>query len=174
MQEIWKDIEGYEGVYQISNFGNIKKLNYNNSGFSKKLHIIKTKKDYYKIILDNKIFLIHRLVAETFIPNPKNKPQVNHIDGNKTNNNVTNLEWCTAQENIIHAYKIGLRKPIYKKGFESEKNRKVNQYDLQGNFLNSYYSIDYAKSIYGKSSHIVECCQGKRKQAKGYIWKYAD
>lgn len=173
-EEIWKDIKGYEGLYQISNFGNVKSLNYRRLGFSKNLSLIKEPHGYFQVRFKNKTFKIHRLVAETFIPNPENKPQVNHIDGNKLNNNVENLEWCTAQENIIHAFKIGLKKPTSKKGIESPHNRKINQYDLQGNYLNTFYSIKKAKMIYGQSSHIIDCCQGKRKKAKGFIWKYAD
>ena len=113
MKEIWKDIKGYEGIYQVSNIGKIISLPRNGT-------ILKKKK--LKNILNNRGYLcvnlsknniqkknaIHRLVAETFIPNPDNLSQVNHKDGNKQNNCVENLEWCTCKENIQHARKTGL------------------------------------------------------------------
>lgn len=120
MIEIWKDIIGYEGLYQISNLGNIKALEksvWNGQGYIHFPEIIRKpnpdKDGYLNITLSNcgkvKTYKIHRLVAEMFIPNLKNKPQVNHKDGNKTNNCADNLEWCTNQENQQHAYRTGLK-----------------------------------------------------------------
>ena len=103
MEEIWKDISGYEGLYQISNLGNVKSLNYSRTG---KERILKpgTDKDGYLLVTlyknrNKRPFKIHRLVAKAFIPNPDNKSDVNHKDENKTNNCVDNLEWMTRMEN---------------------------------------------------------------------------
>lgn len=124
MIEIWKDIKDFEGIYQVSTFGRIKRLsrktiNEGLLGKNKELQlkeiILKPStitKGYKGITLtkDKKRYpkKVHRLVAEAFIPNPNNKPQINHIDCNKSNNNVNNLEWCTNSENQKHAFKNGL------------------------------------------------------------------
>ena len=160
-KEIWKDIKGYEGLYQVSNLGNVKRNN----------HILyKTLRNYLGVKLSKnnikKFKSIHRLVAETFIPNLENKKQVNHIDGNKLNNCVDNLEWCTASENTKHAFKIGLEKPT--------KISPVIQYDLNGKKIKEYNSIKEAKEKNKKCSKISDCCSGKRKTAGGYIWKYKE
>jgi hypothetical protein len=119
MKEIWKDIKGYIGNYQVSNLGRIRSLNrksWNGTGwFIKKGQIIKLQKsnsNYSCVLLWNnnkrKNFWVHKLVALHFIPNPEDKPEVNHKDGNKQNNNINNLEWCTRSENRSHAWKNGL------------------------------------------------------------------
>ena len=120
MQEIWKDIEFYEGYYQVSNLGNVKSLA-RTVPFRKSFRIIQEKllkvrkeKSGYQVVsfYINGVEIkkkVHRLVAEAFIENKKNKLQVNHIDGNKMNNFVNNLEWVTPSENIIHSYKNNLQ-----------------------------------------------------------------
>lgn len=117
MIEIWKDVVGYEGIYQVSNLGNVKSL----IGYNGKKYISREKllsktlstAGYYKVELFNKkerkSFRVHRLVAIAFIENPLNKEQVNHIDGNKLNNNVENLEWNTPKENVRHSIDTGLK-----------------------------------------------------------------
>lgn len=119
-EEIWKDIEGYEGYYQVSNYGNIKSLSRiiyseKRSNYKTKEKVLRqsnTTTGYKKVELVKegikKSYKVHRLVATAFIPNPENKPEVNHIDGNKINNYIENLEWVTSSENSIHAYETGL------------------------------------------------------------------
>jgi hypothetical protein len=115
--------------------------------------------------------LIHRLVAETFIPNPNNLLEVNHKDGNKQNNDVTNLEWCTRLENIRHIYKNGLKKT----GKYLYNAREVNQYSLNNKFIAKYDTqTEASKKTKTKQCDISKCCRGLRNNAGGYIWKYAD
>lgn len=112
--EIWKDVIGYEGKYAVSNIGRIKSLDYCRSGRSKILKQGIGTTGYYNVglCINAKAITkkVHRLIAIAFIPNPENKGDVNHIDGNKLNNNVSNLEWNTRKENINHAHRIGLSK----------------------------------------------------------------
>lgn len=104
-EEIWKDIQGYEQFYQISNFGNVKSLRHNLiMKLGKAEYLIATLCKYGK----SKSFMVHRMTATAFIPNPENKPCINHLDGNKYNNKISNLEWVTYKENMKHAYDIGL------------------------------------------------------------------
>lgn len=120
MDEIWKDIEGYEGLYQVSNLGNVYSCKY------KKIFKPCIRRKYFSVILSkNKVIkncYVHRLVAAAFIPNPDNKPQVNHKDLNKLNNELSNLEWVTVKDNIIHGINKGARKKSY---LSSAKNNKL-------------------------------------------------
>ena len=126
-QEIWKPIVGLEGIYEISSLGRVKSLSrlYNTGNKLaqriKEENILKPKASkvgYLVVTLsmgtrkDRKTVKVHRLIANAFIPNPKNKPQVNHIDGNKINNSISNLEWSTAKENVHHAIGMGLRSSV--------------------------------------------------------------
>jgi len=104
--EIWLDIANYEGKYQVSNIGNIRSINYHRSGVDKLMKTQKLNNGYYSVGLTlngvTKRFLVHRLVAEAFIPNPDKLPQVNHKDEDKSNNIVDNLEWCTFEYNLYY------------------------------------------------------------------------
>lgn len=182
MKEIWKKIEHFEN-YEISNKGNVRNKN-NYTLKQHKMNNYMTIKLYdrnnKKMILKN----IHRLVAEAFIPNPNNKRTINHKDGNKLNNNVNNLEWCTHKENTKHAFETGLQKswcgtkfgkehPNYKFRGKWKTQKNVYQYDKSNNFIKKYNSAEEVYRILNiSSSHIGECCKGKRKTAGGYIWKY--
>lgn len=185
MNEEWREIKGFEGRYAVSNLGRVKSLprlvNNHTGEINLKGKILKQRPDnkgYMRIdIKDNsgkkKYMGIHRVVALTFIDNPLNKPQVNHIDGNKSNNNVDNLEWVTNSENQIHAYKRGLN---YVTGRAGRKKKEVCQIDIQtGKIMKIYPSIADAQRVM-KCSNIGECCRHKygRKTSAGYGWEFRE
>lgn len=190
MKEIWKNIKGYEGLYQVSNLGNIKSLDryiINKNGdkqyFPGKYLIQGVSDNYLKVILSKsnkqRTFRVHILVARAFIPNPENKPEVNHMDGNKQNNRVNNLEWNTRSENELHAYKNGLAKSSDKqkqavaKYAKENYSKKVIQYSLNGDFIKEWNSMhDVWRELGIRPSYICRCCKGLRNQTYGYIWRY--
>jgi hypothetical protein len=193
INEVWKDIKGYDKLYQVSNDGKVcalERLKNCNKGYRKINYHIMTPNifgtKYERVGLTNsngirKYYLVHRLVAQAFIPNPNNYPIINHIDGNKLNNNVSNLEWCTYSHNLKHAYSIGLKEFTKEhkeklKLSQYKRFKKVFQYDLQNNFIKEYESIKEASDIFKiNPSNIVSCCKGnKYKSVGGYIWKYAN
>jgi len=186
MEEIWKDIKGYEDIYQVSNLGNVKRINYfdkqNKDKYKnqeKRLVFINLN-GYYRVVLSkcgiNKNYFVHRLVAQAFIPNPENKPFINHINGTKTDNKVENLEWCTAKENTQHARNTGLfteEMITRKKGKNNWASKKVNQYDLNGKFIRQWECVrDVLRELKIDNTSIYKCCKGIRKTAGGFIWKY--
>ena len=174
MQEVWKDIKGYEGLYQVSNLGNIK-----SSSSSQNLNPSLHSGGYLKIELykngKGKYFYVHRIVAEAFIRNQEAKAQVNHIDGNKKHNSVDNLEWATPSENISHAFKIGLlQSPMKGKyGNLNPLSKKIDQYTVDGIFINTWDSIsDVVRHFDCARTSIYRCLRGKTKTSMGYVWKY--
>lgn len=194
--EEWRDIKRYQGLYQISNLGRVKRLKRKSSnGRILEEKILKNqveRKGYIGISLQidgvKHREKIHRLIAEEFIPNPKNKAEVNHINGIKNDNRIENLEWVTPSENQKHAYKLGLRvvtglqrktsRETIKRArpFAYCKTRKrVNQYTKNEEYIRTWESIAEAIRKLGLrkgTSKISECCKGKIKTAYGYIWKY--
>lgn len=177
IRELWKDIDEFKGIYQISNRGRVKrlhrivKINNKNNIYERELRekiLIPTEdKDGYLVIgLLGKNRKIHRLVAKAFIPNPFCFPQVNHKDGNKKNNNVENLEWCSNLYNQIHAFKIGLKK--------TKKYAKINCNDNR--IVDIYNSLNDAKMKNPgvDVSLLVKVCRNKRKQHFGFRWCYAN
>ena len=191
-KEVFKPVKGYENIYEVSNLGKLKSFDryvkgkYQNKYFmSGKLFKDNiTSKRYKQVGLRNnngirKMYSVHRLVAIAFISNPKNKPQVNHIDGNKKNNNVNNLEWCTASENLKHSYKNGFHKsPTHMKnriGKNSNNYKPVIQYDIFLNYIKEYWGgLDAENQTGIKRSCISRVCNGILNTAGGYIWKFKD
>lgn len=178
MSEIWRDIEGYERLYQISNLGRVKSLKRNTAHN----RIMKPKKDKYGYLYiglckngELSYKKIHRLVARAFIPNYNNLPQINHIDGNKTHNCVSNLEWCDASYNQKHAYRLGLSKSWMKGKFgkDCKFSRKVYQYSLDGHLLKIWNSIsDVNRELDIPVPNVVRSCKEDTRTAGGYKWKY--
>ena len=166
--EIWKDIKGYEGMYQVSNMGRVKSLKHNKE---KILKLHKGSRGYLDVKMCNlkqKRFSVHRLVAETFLDNPNNYTEVNHLDENKENNNVTNLEWCN------HKYNINYGKRNMKMAYTNSKP--VVQLDKNYKIIKSYLSIKMASEVNNiKFANISNICNHiKGKSANGYYWYFLD
>ena len=191
MQEIWKDIPQYEGLYQVSNMGRIKSLlrKIDNSSVkggkytvNEKIKNVHLQNSGYLVVQlykngKYKNLLLHRIVAETFLPQKKNKNEVNHINGIKTDNTINNLEWVSSSENKKHAIKNNLwhspNKNLY--GGNNPKAIKVIMIDKQTHKkIRIFDSIIDAAHYLGKnkSGAIVNCCKGNLKSAYGYVWEY--
>lgn len=166
MEEIWKDIEEYAGLYQVSNLGRVKRIKSDrvltgckNTGGYIQVHLSKNN------VVSNK--LIHRLVAEAFIPKSENKPQVNHIDEDKTNNRVDNLEWSTAKDNLNH-------------GTRNERSSKTKSIPIiaislkSGDVEEFYGTNECARQLRLNHSHITSVLKGRYKQTGGYTFKYKE
>ena len=187
--EIWKDINGYEGYYQVSNQGNVRSLDRFDGVHDRQGTIIKPslkQNGYLQVGLRKhsvrKWFGVHRLVAIHFIENPDNKPQVNHVDGNKLNNTVENLEWVTEKENQNHAAKLGLRDNMPKGenhcnygkfGENSLSAKPVIRLDPKTGETKLYKAKVLAKNEGFDVTSISKCCHGKLKTHKGYEWYFA-
>lgn len=189
MDEIWKNIEGYEGLYQVSNLGKVRsldritlylsgrkvfthgrnlKLRYNNVGY------------VYVFLIKNKIksfFLIHRLVALAFIPNVSNKPEIDHINTIRDDNRVCNLKWVTKKENRNNpntkiSNKISNKKA--KRKWLEVLEKKVIQLDLNGNFIREFKSLHAIEREFGYNrANITRCCKGVKKTCYGFKWMFS-
>ena len=183
-QEEWRDIKGYEGLYQVSNKGRVKSLERAIAAKSGSKRTIRERvlklttnpKGYLRVQLYNssgkmKIFSVHRLVCEAFYPNPQNKPQVNHINEVKTDNRACNLEWVTAKENLKH----GTRPVKIAKANVKNKSKSVGQYTLDGELIKIWQStMEVQRQLGFAPSHISLVARGKRETAYGYVWKYVE
>ncbi len=184
MEEIWKDINGYEGIYQVSNYGRVKSLDRFVNGSHNNLKPVKgkilkaekTKWGYLQVSLcraglKHQRYKVHRLVADAFIPNPQNLPQVNHKDEDKTNNRLDNLEWCDGFYN--QRYGTCSERKHIKLTNHPLKSIKVEQLTKDGEHIEYYPSAKEAARQTGISQGNISCvCCGRHSLAGGYKWKY--
>lgn len=191
--EIWKDIIWYEWLYQVSNIWNVKSLQKTNIGRWWCLRIYKEKimklskdtKGYTFVRLANnkktKNMKIHRLVAQAFIPNPEKKPDVNHINWITTDNRLENLEWVTKSENQLHSIRVLWNKTLFQTNHphkwkfwkNNHLSKKVNQYDLQGNFIKTWDCMrDVRRELWINVGHLSSVCKWNRKTTGWYKWEF--
>lgn len=183
MKEYWRNIKDYEGLYQVSNHGRVKSLKY---GKEKILKAGKNKKGYLYVVLCKygvkKTFRVHRLVAEAFIPNPENKPCIDHINTDRTDNRADNLRWCTQKDNCnneasLRHYseaKKGDNNPLYGKfGAEHNCSKPIIGVNKKTGEEVRFPCAREAERLLGiDNSNICSCLKGKLKSAGGYIWRY--
>ncbi len=175
--EEWKEIEGYNGVYQVSSFGRIKSLGFNNHPEAIKAQRF-PKNGYLLVSLwkanKEKKPLVHRLVARAFIKNPENKKTVNHKKGIKIDNRFHQLEWNTQSENSLHSYSELGRVVKGIKGKDNSRAKAVIQYDKMGTQLAHFDTVtEAAQSVLTTPTHISAACRGKYKLVRGFKWSYA-
>lgn len=182
--ENWKDVTGYEGLYQVSDQGNVRSLNWRGSKGTKNLWLKPHNKGYLQVELAKngvrKTFTVHRLVANAFVPNPDKLPVINHIDEDKQNNRAENLEWCTHKRNMEAFYEnhplanAHTRVPRFGK-HKCRLMRRIVQKTIDGEEVKVW---DNSRQIFletGMSDwSISECCRGNRKTAYGFKWQYAN
>lgn len=179
MDEIWKDVKGYEGLYQVSNLGRVKRLDKN--------RIIKGgayPNGYLFVVLcknnNPKGHMVHRLVAQAFIPNLDNKPEIDHINTIKSDNRVSNLKWATRKENTLNPLTVKHRIEAHswmkdRKGKNHIQSKEIIQLNLNGEVVREWESIGEAERHTGfNHANIVTCLKGKQKTSYGYLWKYKE
>lgn len=179
--ELWKDVKGYDGKYQVSNLGNVRSVD---RTFTNACGVVVTRKGtilkprvnrngYMRVTMHKggkvNTEVIHRCVAVAFIPNPEELPQVNHKDGNKRNNNVSNLEWCTSMENMHHAAQKGLRNNALE--YAKSARKAVIATNLETGEETFYESVHAAERVFGR--HVTNVLQGTRGKTKGHTFRFA-
>lgn len=175
MGEIWLPVKGFEGLYEVSNFGNVRSLNYRHTGEIKVLSVFENKCGYLYVGLfkdgKQKKYRVHRLVAEAFLPNPLNLQQVNHIDENKHNNNVDNIEFCDAKYNNNYGTR---NERIVEKTTNGKHSKIVLQFNKNGELVREWPSTREASRNGYNNGGVYSCLVGKKKYYKGFIWKYKE
>lgn len=182
---MWKEIPGYEGLYSVNELGDVLSHPKRNGMKIAEEKILKhtiPKTGYHRVFFKvnkkQKSTFVHRCVALAFIPNPNNYSQVNHLDGNKRNNNVNNLEWCNASQNQKHSYNVlGKKKSrawLGKFGKNHCSSKKIIQLDLNNKFIKEFAGQHEAQRETGiHQANITKCVNGKRNQAGGFKWQFA-
>ena len=171
IEEKWKDVKDYEGHYQVSDYGRVKSVKFVKERILKPF---RDKDGYLTVNLCKnhkiKYCRIHRLVAQSFIPNPQNLPEINHKNEDKTDNKVDNLEWCDAKYNNNYGTRI---QRITEKNINGKCSKQVLQYSKDGEFVKEWKStMDVERNLRYDHKHISDCCRGKLKSAYGFVWKY--
>ena len=192
IEEIWKDIEGYENLYQVSTMGNVKSLNFNKTSIEKILKPRDNGNGYLTVCLwKNNAYkhkYIHRLVCETFLPNPENKPCIDHVNCVRSDNRLENLRWATYTENLTNPITRKRNSDTHREIYQGENNpnygnrgklnslsKPIVQLDLFGNIINLWHSAKDAERECGfDASTITKCCKGKKQTHKGFKWMYLD
>lgn len=189
MGKNWRDIKGYEGYYQVSNLGAARSVTrkvwrsdskwghgYLTQLSGRRLSCVQKDNGYFVVTLSlhgkHRTHYIHRLIADAFLENPNSLPEVNHKDGNKSNNHIGNLEWCSHKENAVHAWENGLAATP-----PPQKKKPVAKITGDGNVVETYPSIQEAAQEHGGKcyeSRISECCLGKRKKFRGHSWQHIE
>lgn len=173
MIEEWREIKDFEGLYQVSNFGRVRSLgNKTHSG----IHFMKNYTNslgYVVVTLSkngkSKPYRLHRLVAEAFLPNPENLYQVNHIDENKENNRVDNLEWCTQEYNNNYGTR---NERSAKANTNGKKSKPVLQFTKSGEFIREWPSVGECERNGYNQGAVSSCCRGEKPHYKGFLWMY--
>lgn len=176
-QEIWKYHSDFGKSIEFSNLGRVKSYYRYSKGKILNNRDINNL-GYVRIKIAGKRYSLHRFIAELFVPNPENKPEVNHKDGDKQNNRADNLEWTTRSENQKHAYKLGLQKPSEKqrrtvsRWNKENRTKKIYQYDIEDNLIKIYNSCKDCSQFFGVSEATISRCCTQHKLYKGYKLSY--